>query len=175
MKKIKSKKLGTAVFFILLAACLCGSVYLNWFFGGKTSESAKTLGETKYVGAEAKDPVERYFADARIERQATYDKTVAELNAIIGGEADADNKALAASRLNDMALYDSWQLKIEKLVSAKGFRNCIAPVGERSTSVIVAASELTAAEVASIKDVVMRTTGQKASEIQITTYKAPSD
>ena len=75
MKKIKSKKLGTAVFFILLAACLCGSVYLNWFFGGKTSESAKTLGETKYVGAEAKDPVERYFADARIERQATYDKT----------------------------------------------------------------------------------------------------
>ena len=172
MKTVKRKKLGTVAFFALLALCLCGSVYLNWFFGGRSSESTKTLGETKYVAADASDadPTERYFTDAKIERQSVYDKTVSELNAIIGGEADADNKAVAAARLTAMSQYDSWQLKIEKLVTAKGYKNCLALVGEKNTSVIVAASELTAAEVASIKDIVMRTTGQKASEIQITVY-----
>ena len=170
MKTVKKKRFGTALFFVMLALCLCGSIYLNWYFGGR-AESAKTLGETKYVDADVKEEkTGDYFTTARIERQAAYDKAVEELNAVLANSDDAESKARASEKLTDMALYDSWQLKIEKLVKAKGFKECLALISDNNTSVVVAATSLTAAEAASVMDIVMRTTGQKSSEIQITTY-----
>ena len=61
--------------------------------------------------------------------------------------------------------------QIESLVTAKGYVDCVAFLGEESASVVVAteSGQLTGEDVAKITDITMTETGLPASSIRIMT------
>ena len=65
--------------------------------------------------------------------------------------------------------YTMKEAQIENLVTAKGYTDCVAFMGEDSISVVVdtGTGELTAEDVAKITDIAMTETGYPASGIKI--------
>ena len=68
-----------------------------------------------------------------------------------------------------MADYTMTEAQIENLITAKGYTDCVAFLGEDSISVVVSAMEngMTDADAARIGEIVMEQTGLKADQIKI--------
>ena len=68
-----------------------------------------------------------------------------------------------------LASYTMKEAQIENLVTAKGYADCVAFMGEDSISVVVSTGtgELTSEDVAKITDITMTETGLPASGIKI--------
>ena len=173
---------------------VCGAVYLNWSYSQDTA-AAKNLGEAALVGSQAQeDPLlsqeapgqgeegqeettdgeitesGSYFATARLNRQQARDNALSLLQ-----EASQDEKADQASideanaAIQTMADYTVAEAQIENLVTAKGYADCVAFLGENSISVVVSAMEngMTDTDAARIGEIVMEQTGLKADQIKI--------
>ena len=89
-------------------------------------------------------------------------------------EAEVDENAEqtvlneASETLQVLAAYTVAESQIESLVTAKGYADCVAFMGEDSISVVVSAPEgLQAADVARIKDIVIQETDYTAPQIKI--------
>ena len=165
---------------------VCAAVYLNWSYEQET-QAGKTLGQSTLVGAQTEDsllddgaevtvhpesqPEESgYFAAARLNRQQARDSALSLLRDAAGQE-DADEAMLA--QVNDtiqtMADYTITEAQIENLVTAKGYADCVAFIGEDSLSLAVAVPEggMTRADTARIVDVVMQSADFTAEQIKI--------
>ena len=68
-----------------------------------------------------------------------------------------------------MASYTLKEAQIENLVTAKGYTDCVAFMGDESVSVVVStkSGELTAEDVAKITDITVTETGFSANGIKI--------
>jgi len=67
-----------------------------------------------------------------------------------------------------LAAYTVSESQIESLVTAKGYADCVAFMGDDSVSVVVGdADGLDAQDVAKIKDIVIGETNYKADQIKI--------
>ena len=68
-----------------------------------------------------------------------------------------------------MAAYTLKEAQIENLVTAKGYVDCVAFIGDESVSIVVStkSGELTEADVAKIMDIAMAETDLDASGIKI--------
>ena len=75
----------------------------------------------------------------------------------------------ASEGIQVLAGYTMKEAQIENLVTAKGYTDCVAFMGEDSISVVVdtGTGELTAEDVAKITDIAMTETGYPASGIKI--------
>ena len=74
----------------------------------------------------------------------------------------------AAQTIQTLAAYALSEAQIENLVTAKGYADCVAFMGEDSISVVVSDSDgLDAADVAKISDIVMGETEYTADQIKI--------
>ena len=71
--------------------------------------------------------------------------------------------------IQTMASATMTEAQIENLVTAKGYADCVAFLGEDSVSVVVSAQEngLTDADAARIGEIVMEQTGLRADQIKI--------
>ena len=71
--------------------------------------------------------------------------------------------------IQTMADYTMTEAQIENLVTAKGYTDCVAFLGENSISVVVSAVEtgLTETDAARIGEIVMEQTGLTADQIKI--------
>ena len=127
---------------------VCAAVALNW----------------KYTGEQAADAVEE--TGTKILGEAT----------LVSGEEAADQSGADAAVANEasegiqvLAGYTMKEAQIENLVTAKGYTDCVAFMGEDSISVVVdtGTGELTAEDVAKITDIAMTETGYPASGIKI--------
>ena len=158
---------------------VCAAVALNWKYTGEQAADAveetgtKILGEATLVsgqedGGEAGTDEEAvytggdYFASARLTRQQARDNAISLLqDAAVANEASEGIQVLAG--------YTMKEAQIENLVTAKGYTDCVAFMGEDSISVVVdtGTGELTAEDVAKITDIAMTETGYPASGIKI--------
>ena len=175
---------------------VCGAVYLNWSYSQDTA-AGKNLGEAALVGSQNDPLLEKqkegaaaeegaageegaqteegaaaqegadaesgtYFSTARLNRQQARDNALSLLQ-----EAAEDEKANAA--IQTMADYTMTEAQIENLITAKGYTDCVAFLGEDSISVVVSAMEngMTDADAARIGEIVMEQTGLKADQIKI--------
>lgn len=172
---------------------VCVAVYLNWSYGQRdTSVSAnqstdtKTLGEAELVGTETETAAaadgteeieavsevqeESYFDTARLSRQEARDEALAILQATVD-DPNADEAAIASASesITAMAEATTTESEIENLVTAKGYEDCVAYIGDNSVSVVVAAPEdgLQAADVAKITDIVLGQTSFSADQVKI--------
>lgn len=111
-----------------------------------------------------------YFDSARLNRQQARDSALALLQEAAGDEnADQAMKDEANASIQTMASVTVSEAQIENLVTAKGYADCVAFMGEDSISVVVdtGTGELTAEDVAKITDIAMTETGYPASGIKI--------
>ena len=71
--------------------------------------------------------------------------------------------------IQTLASYTVSEAQIENLVTAKGYTDCVAFIGDESVSVVVSAREggLTDADVAKITEIVTDETGMEASQVKI--------
>ena len=174
-----------------IAVFVCAAVYLNWNYEQEQAEAGKTLGQSALVDGETDDPLltgtetqtqdgtqnagegqdgtqptagesDSYFATARLNRQQARDSALALLQEAAAGE-DAD------AAIQTMADCTVTEAQIENMVTAKGYADCVAFIGEESLSLAVAAPEggLTEADTAKIVDAVNQAAGFTADQIKI--------
>lgn len=176
---------------------VCVAVYLNWSYGRSDTasalngDSAKTLGEAELVSAEEADTLtamdgsgeitapaelveesdtDDYFAAARLSRQEARDEALSMLQSTVDDpNAAAEVVASAGESIEAMAAVTLTESEIEGLVTAKGYTDCVAYIGDNSVSVVVASPEgdLQAADVAKITDIVLGQTDFSASQVKI--------
>ena len=167
-----------------MAVLVCAAVALNWKYSGEEAlqeTGGKILGEATLVSQE-EDGVETgtdeaavytgsdYFASARLTRQQARDSAISLLQEAAEQEgADAATANEASEGIQVLASYTLKEAQIENLVTAKGYTDCVAFLGEDSVSVVVATEtgELTDADVAKIMDIAMAETDLPASGITI--------
>ena len=156
---------------------VCVAVYLNWSYqSGETADAGKTLGEAALVNGQTSDPLVggtaaspdpassaspeagttgggSYFDSARLNRQQARDSAL----------------AILQDSIQTLASYTVSEAQIENLVTAKGYTDCVAFIGDESVSVVVSAREggLTDADVAKITEIVTDETGMEASQVKI--------
>ncbi|MBQ3135337.1 MAG: SpoIIIAH-like family protein [Oscillospiraceae bacterium] len=184
MKLVKRNAVvGAVVLFV------CVAVYLNWDYQrtGQATDVGKTLGEAALVAGETKDPLlgtdggqqavpqgdsaaSEYFANARLNRQQARDSALTMLQESMAGEGvDALSKEQTNLAIQTMADSTVTEAQIENLIVAKGYKDCVAFIGEESISVVVqtAGDELTAVDTARITDIVTQATSFTAGQIKI--------
>lgn len=111
-----------------------------------------------------------YFSTARLNRQQARDNALSLLQEAAQDEkADQDSVDKANAAIQTMADYTMTEAQIENLITAKGYTDCVAFLGEDSISVVVSAMEngITDADAARIGEIVMEQTGLKADQIKI--------
>ena len=169
-----------------MAVLVCAAVALNWKFSGqeavKSAEETgtKILGEATLVsgqenGAETVDETEvytgsDYFASARLTRQQARDSAVSLLQEAAEQE-NADQSVLneASKGIQVLASYTMKEAQVENLVTAKGYKECVAFMGDDGISVVVStdSGELTEEDVAKITDIAVSETGLAVSDVKI--------
>ena len=179
---------------VTMAVLVCAVVGLNWRLSGEEAvksasqdaEAAgtKILGEATLVsGAEGTDeetgaPLDEdavysgsdYFASARLTRQQARDNAISLLQEAAEQEnADQSVANEASEGIQVLASYTLKEAQIENLVTAKGYQDCVAFMGEDGISIVVSTDdgELTAEDVAKITDIAKSETGYSASGIKI--------
>ena len=170
-----------------MAILVCAAVALNWKYSGEDAvkdaqeTGSKLLGEASLVsgqegdaqGAADEEAVytgSDYFASARLTRQQARDNAISLLKDAAEQEgADTATANEASESIQVLAAYTLKEAQIENLVTAKGYKNCVAFMGDESISVVVSTGtgELTAEDVAKITDIAMAETGLDAGGIKI--------
>ncbi len=176
---------------------VCAAVYLNWSYtqgGSEVSANAlptgKLLGGAAMVGASAEPdaagtdqspapsaapaeqprPADDYFSNARINRQQARDSALSLLEeTAANNDADQAMRNEANASIRVMADCTMAEAEIESLVTAKGYTDCVAFVGEDSASIVVSLADgaLTETDTAKIMEIAMEQTGLEASQIKI--------
>lgn len=175
---------------VTMAVLVCAAVALNWKYSGEeavqeTEETGvKILGEATLVSKGEGEEVETggemsetavytgsdYFASARLTRQQARDNAISLLQeAAEQANADQDLANEASEGIQVLAAYALAEAQIENLVTAKGYTDCVAFMGSDTVSVVVSAEngDLTAEDVAKIKDIAIAETGFTASGVKI--------
>ena len=168
---------------IILASLVVGlglAVYVNYQFaqsdGALTAtsalESEKNYGDAQLV--DANDPTvddidgEAYFAEAKVTRQRSRDESVETLkNMMADAEVDADIKAEMALKAAEIAESIETEGKIENLIKAKGFEDCMVYYDTEKVDVVVKTDGLEADEVAQMKDIIITETNIPVENISI--------
>ena len=166
----------------VIALMLCAAVYLNWSYNQNNSEDGNDaqvgthtvngglLGESLLVSGEIAESKLDYFADARLSRQKARDEAVSILNSTIENEKSDEQAVAAASAvIETMANNAMVESRIETLIIAKGYKECVAYVNDDTVNVIIAKKndQLQDADVAKIKDIVIDEAGVTADKIKI--------
>ena len=170
-----------------MAILVCAAVALNWKYSGEDAvkdaqeTGSKLLGEATLVsgqegdaeGAADEEAVytgSDYFASARLTRQQARDNAISLLKDAAEQEgADTATANEASESIQVLAAYTLKEAQIENLVTAKGYKDCVAFMGDESISVVVSTGtgELSAEDVAKITDIAMAETGLDAGGIKI--------
>ena len=176
MKEIWKKRIVVAAVLVLVG----GAVFLNYRYASDAKRVSKVLGDSTLVSAPGEETQEGentpeltessgYFATARLSRKQARDSAIELLH-----QAESDENAEetvqneASEALQVLAAYTVAEAQIESLVTAKGYADCVAFMGEDSISVVVAdADGLDKADVARIKDIVISETSYTTDQIKI--------
>lgn len=141
---------------------------------GKTGEDAQASGGAEETGAPPDEGLiytgSDYFASARLTRQQARDNAISLLQEAAEQEnADTAVANEASQGIQVLASYTLTEAQIENLVTAKGYTDCVAFMGDECVSVVVStkSGDLTAEDVAKITDITMTETGFPAGNIKI--------
>ncbi len=124
---------------------------------------------------EPEEPVSDYFAQARLTRQQSRDEALNLLEAASSADgASQETIDSAMTAIAAMASDSMTETRIENLLLAKGYADCVAYITGDSISVAVPspADGLTEAQVAAITDVITSDTEFAAAQLKVVEVKA---
>ncbi len=173
MKKLFGKKqllLGTLVVALGLA------VYLNYYFAQSPSgllgdsaqqvEPDKQLGDAMNVGAEPSE--KSYFEQARESREDAREEMTRTVKELLGSaKATDEQKAEATAQAIRITKAIEQESKIESLIKAKGFADCVVYIEDENCSIVVSADTLTVQDTAKITQTVTAQSDISAQNINI--------
>lgn len=172
---------------------VAAAVYFNWSynqqFGTADAEmvmaeddamekagiKAKETAEPNPDSAETEQPVSDYFAQARLTRQQSRDEALNLLESASAAEgASQETIDSAMTAIAAMATDSMTETRIENLLLAKGYADCVAYISGDNISVAVPspAEGLTSAQVAAITDVITADTDFAVSQLKIVEVKS---
>ena len=140
-----------------LVLALGAAVYLNWDYmrqedyiaaGAETQTPEDGQGTANYGDA--------YFVSARLNRTQSRDEAMDALKYMLEDSAMEEGvAAVLAQQAQSLAKTIETEGKIENIIKAKGFTECMVYLDENKVDVIVQSSGLTDSEAAQIMDAVM--------------------
>ena len=136
--------------------------------GTPAAETAQESGDT--AGEEGQQSSSGYFDAAKLNRQQARDSALSILQEAANDEsADQAMREESSRAIQTLAQYTVSEAQIENLITAKGYADCVAFIGDDSVSVVVSQTEggLTDADVAKITEIVTDETGYEASQVKI--------
>jgi stage III sporulation protein AH len=194
------KKGQLAIIFFVVAVCV--ALYLNWAFlspektddsqiagmfdnaSGDNNSNDGSLGDALLVDNTASgDNVstistsgssDAYFAQARLNRKQGRDEALEILQSVIDNpNATSASKDDSAKEISVMANNVAKEVNIENVLTAKGFKDCMATVNSDDVVVMVKISSgsITSAQVAQIRDVVLDETDVSVDNIRVVEVK----
>lgn len=173
----------------MVALLAVAAVWMNWSYQQKNAaeaaketaleyeavDSRRILGENydgQTVDAEEGGSVnlKSYFDATRLSRRQARDEAVSILESTeASATASEEARTNASEEIAKIAENTVVEARIEGLVIAKGYEDCVAYINANGCNVVVAASdgEFGEEDVAKIKDIVVSETGLAASMIKI--------
>lgn len=162
----------------MIVLFICVAVYLNWSYTSGVGvedtvdvDSGKILGEATLTSEEKQDEVSGdYFTNARLEKQKARDSALNILKETTAEEnISQEERDQASASIQTLASGAVSETRIETLVKAKGFSDCVALINAEGVNVIVKAPEggLTASDTGKIRDIVIAEAGVKPEKIKI--------
>lgn len=109
-----------------------------------------------------------YILDMKMTREKQRNDLSEELNEIINNPSTTDKSREEASNMKlQLVKYQETELKIENLLSAKGFENALVYIGESNVNVVVNKQDLSKSEAARIFDLVAEQAGVSYDQIKL--------
>jgi len=159
-----------------LVLILSIAVYLNYTFAGtggydlmaQNTESGVeevNYGEAQLTGAGVSD---EYFTTARLDRKKARDEAVETLASVLkDASLSDDEREIATGKALQVSKQIESENKIETLVKAKGFVECLAFVGDDSVRVVVRTDGLDSEQAAQIKNIILEETDVEPENISV--------
>lgn len=167
-----------------LVVALTVAVYVNYKFtaaGGEyiateavTQEDRENYGDAQFVDAQIENVSQSndYFAQARLTRSKSRDEAVTAMRTMMDDESlDSAKKAELSMQAAKIAMAIETEGKIENLIRAKGFEDCMVYCENDKVDVVVQTSGLLDNEVLQIRDVVLGETDVAVENISIIEVK----
>lgn len=172
---------------------VAAAVYFNWSYNQqfgtadadmvmaednameKAGVKEKENAESNPDSTETEQPVSDYFAQARLTRQQSRDEALNLLESASAAEgASQETIDSAMTAIAAMATDSMTETRIENLLLAKGYADCVAYISGDNISVAVPspAEGLTSAQVAAITDVITADTDFAVSQLKIVEVKS---
>lgn len=141
--------LGTAIY-INYAVSSSGGIKST----GKVESKSVNYGDAQLVNAPTEND---YFSKARVDRMTSRDEAVQTLQNIMnGGDSTDEEKAVASEEAATMSGLIESESKVENLIKAAGFEDCVVYLDGQSANIVVKAPEgLIDSEAAQIKDILL--------------------
>lgn len=183
-----------------LVVALGVAVYLNYQFAGEDlalvtantesvqeisvkdeMEETENYGDAQFVDtkeveqesteASAQGDAE-YFSQARLTRTKTRDEAAAALQVMLSDvELAQEQKTELAEQASALAQSIETEGKIENLIKAKGFQECMVYCSDEKVDVIVKSPELQQGDVVQIRDIILEQTEIPVENISIVPVK----
>lgn len=145
--------LGTAVY-VNYAMSASGTIKAT----DKVESKSISYGEAAFVSAEEEtSSADDYFANARMERTAAREEAAETLQTILsGGDSTPEEQEAAAEEAAAMTTLIEKESKIENLIKATGFSDCVVYLDGENADIVVRTEEgLIQSEAAEIKDILL--------------------
>lgn len=157
-KKKKIIVLVSMVALLVLTGCL------NYFLNRPNSQNANADNTVVYTD---------YFKSSHADRDTSRTETVMQYNAIIESEAtSAEAKANAEKELAALVANMETEQRLEALIKALGYDDCLVTVGTENINVILKSDAMTDAEVAQVLEIIVTETDKSAPSVRIKPIEA---
>lgn len=153
------------------------AVFVNWYFTGtdtqlqpegaaSSEKQEEKTGKIELVNAEEDD----YFASVRMQRAASRDETMEELqDAMAKSAEDSEAAVIVSAMINELSQAKQRETDIESLVSSTIGSECVAVISENSVEVVVGHEGLNDDSALKISDIVNSVCGNDYEKIRIST------
>lgn len=180
IKKLKDKKFGFSlkkkhIAVASMVLMLSAAVYINYLYAAGNMddflETGKNYGDSILVEGNADEKitdVAAYFSEARVLRKQSRDEAVATIENLYGTvEADSERVSVLAEKAEEIASNMELENKIETMIKAKGFEECIVYISGEYADVMVQTDGLLPTEAAVIKEAIIQETSVPVENISI--------
>ncbi len=173
MKFLKKQLILIAVVVVIGVA-----VFLNWQLSNapnadevmsqqqsaaEQSTQSSILGQAEFVSS-----ANEYFDAARLNRQETRQQALDIANGVLSSEsATQEERDQAAAQIMNLSDAADAEGRIENLIMAKGYTECVAFISSDTVNIVVKSEGLTSNDVIAIKDIAVAQTEMDASSIKI--------
>lgn len=163
------------------------AVYMNYVFsevedeiaaGAASGKSTSNYGDAAFVNSDvtldvgesamADAELTDYFSQVRLTRMTSRDDAVKTLSAILnGGDLSEEENAVYTMEAVSLSQLTESENKVESLVKAQGFSECVVYLDGETASIVVKTEGLTAEQAARIKDILLTEVTIPAENIRI--------